>query len=133
MRLTSLAVVALVTVACSGGGTGPDGARAQIPPLNVTVHATPSINFNPTPVDVRVGGTVTFAFEGTAHSVKFRPAAGAPADIPGNNANVSVQRTFAQEGTYDYDCTIHPGMTGQIVVRTSGSSDPGTGGPGGYP
>ncbi len=133
MRLTSLAVVALVAVACSGGSTGPDGSGAQIPPLAVTVHATPAINFNPTPVDVRVGGTVTFAFEGTAHSVKFRPAAGVPADIPGNNANVSVQRTFAQEGTYDYDCTIHPGMTGRIVVRTSGSSNPGGGGPGGYP
>jgi plastocyanin len=133
MRLTSLTLVALLAAACSGGGTGPDGNGSQgtIPPLDVTVRATPAIAFNPTPVDVRVGGTVTFAFEGTAHSVKFHPAAGAPADIPGNNANVSVPRTFAQEGTYDYECTIHPGMAGRIVVRNSASSSTGTGGTGG--
>lgn len=133
MRLTGTAAVALLVTACSGGSTGPGGNGTALPPLNVTIRATPAIAFNPTPVDVRVGGTVTFTFEGTAHSVHFRPVAGAPANIPGNNANVSVPRSFSQAGTFDYDCQIHPGMSGRIVARTSGSSDPGDGDGDGYP
>jgi plastocyanin len=132
MRFVRL-TVACALAGCGGGGTGPDdGVPATPPPLSVTVRATDAISFNPTPVDVRTGGTVTFQFEGTAHSVFFRPASGAPADIPGNNANVSIQRSFAEEGTFDYDCQIHPGRSGRIVVRQTGSS--GGGGPGpGYP
>ena len=46
----------------------------------------------------------------------FDAAAGVPADIPGNNANVSLGRTFPTAGTYGYSCHIHPGMSGTIVV-----------------
>jgi plastocyanin len=29
----------------------------------------------------------------------------------------SYSVTFAKRGTYYYECTIHPGMQGRIVVR----------------
>jgi plastocyanin len=44
---------------------------------------------------------------------------GAPADIPGNNSGTTVNRTFATAGTYIYNCHIHPGMRGSIVVGTT--------------
>ena len=47
----------------------------------------------------------------------FTPQAGAPADIAGNNANVSITRTFATAGRYAYTCHIHPAMQGTIEVR----------------
>jgi plastocyanin len=31
--------------------------------------------------------------------------------------NTSVQRTFGTAGTFSYHCTIHPEMTGTIVVQ----------------
>ena len=51
------------------------------------------------------------------HNVFFTPQAGAPADIAGNNTNVSITRTFAAAGTYAYTCHIHPSMHGTVEVR----------------
>ncbi|HJU89307.1 MAG TPA: plastocyanin/azurin family copper-binding protein [Gemmatimonadaceae bacterium] len=131
-RLGVASGICILGLGCGSSGTGPDGSGGNGPPRQVTVRATDAIAFNPTPADIAIGGTVTFAFEGTAHSVHFQSIAGAPADIPGNNANTNVARTFSIAGTYDYECQIHPGMTGRIVARESGSS--GGGGPGpGYP
>jgi len=47
----------------------------------------------------------------------FTPQAGAPADIAGNNANVSIARTFATAGRHAYACHIHPSMQGTVEVR----------------
>src|SRR5437879_3293380 len=51
------------------------------------------------------------------HNVFFTQQAGAPADIDGANANVSITRAFATAGTYTYTCHIHPSMQGTVVVR----------------
>jgi plastocyanin len=66
---------------------------------------------------VNAGETVTFAFGSLAHNVFFTVQAGAPADIPGNNSNVSIDRAFATAGTFTYTCHIHPSMHGTVVVQ----------------
>jgi plastocyanin len=69
-------------------------------------------------VNLALGGTVTFQFEGVQHNVFFDdPGEGAPDDIPQPTANASVARTFDTPGSYVYHCHIHPEMTGTIVVR----------------
>ena len=35
----------------------------------------------------------------------------------GNRTTGSPTRTFTRAGTYRYECTLHPGMTGRISVR----------------
>jgi plastocyanin len=66
---------------------------------------------------VTAGDVVTFAFGSVAHNGFFTPRADAPADIAGDNANVSIMRTFWTAGPYAYTCHIHPSMQGTVVVR----------------
>ena len=122
-RILSASFV-LALAACSGG-TGPygsSGSQSQQPgpgplPAN-TVAATPNLVFTPNPLTIASGGSVTFAFGAVGHNVTFdAPGAGTPADIPGVNSGVSIQRTFAAPGTYRFHCTIHPGMAGSVVVQ----------------
>ncbi|MDQ3698764.1 MAG: plastocyanin/azurin family copper-binding protein [Gemmatimonadota bacterium] len=86
------------------------------PPQVADVVATTGLTFNPRSVEVAVNGTVTWTFE-ILHNVTFEPGqAGAPANIP-NTASGDVPRTFTQAGTFDYQCTLHSGMSGTVVVR----------------
>jgi plastocyanin len=122
-----------VLSACGGGAAGTTtGPPPGPPPMTATVNATPNIAFDPSPANIVPGGTITFAFGSVAHNVYFDAVAGAPADIPGNNATTSVSRTFASPGRYGYGCHIHPGMRGSIVVGATTTSGPTTGG-GYYP
>jgi plastocyanin len=118
-----LSAFVLIALAACGGGTGPYGSKSQSPPPPPpppanTVAATAALAFTPNPLTVNSGENVTFAFGAVAHNVTFdTPGAATPADIPGNNSNVSIQRTFTTSGTYRFHCTIHPGMAGSVVVR----------------
>jgi plastocyanin len=115
LRITNalLVVTAVMLAACSGAYGSPTA-----PPGDArTVSATPSLTFGPSSLMVHAGDVVTFAFGSVAHNVFFDQATGAPADIAGLNANVSIQRTFATPGTYSYTCHIHPSMHGTVVVQ----------------
>lgn len=106
-------LVALAVVACGGGS---DPGTAPVPAAPVDVF-TPGTVFSPFSATIPVGGTVRFNISGAAHNVKFdRTTAGAPADIP-VVSDVVVARTFGTQGTFAYDCTVHPGMSGQVVVK----------------
>jgi len=128
LRTTSLICVG-VLAAC-GGGTTETSTSTSVPPASGTISATPSITFDPSPLNIVAGGTATFAFGSVGHNVYFNAATGAPADIPGVNVNTTVTRVFPTAGTYVYTCHIHPGMTGRIVVSPSPTAS--DSGPTGY-
>jgi plastocyanin len=93
---------------------GTNTVTAQVAPLNVTVSA-PGYVFQPTTVDVRAGGTVTWTFQSTPHQVDFTTP-GAPADIP-EFQNGSVSRTFPiGSSSLQYQCS-GPGMSGFVRVH----------------
>ncbi|HEX7942295.1 MAG TPA: plastocyanin/azurin family copper-binding protein, partial [Gemmatimonadaceae bacterium] len=72
-------------------------------------------------------------FGDVAHNVFFDNApAGAPDAIAGANANMSQARTFTTAGTFEYNCHIHPGMKGTVVVSNTSSAPPAGGGGLGY-
>ncbi len=124
-RLTRIIATSfMATLAACSSGTSPDGSQTQSPPppppppAGNTVAATVSLAFTPNSLSINSGESVTFSFGAVAHNVTFdTPDAATPADIPGNNSNVSIQRAFSTAGTYRYHCTIHPGMAGSIVVH----------------
>ena len=59
---------------------------------------------------------MTWSFGARAHNVIFGSAAGAPANID-VTSNAQVARTFATAGTFGYDCSLHAGMVGTVIVR----------------
>ena len=116
------AVSFLIALAACGGSGGYGGVTNPPPPPPPppagTVDATPSERFTPNSITINTGETVTFAFSSLGHNVTFDGrVAATPADIPGINTNVSIARVFNTAGTYNYHCTIHPNMTGSVVVR----------------
>jgi plastocyanin len=127
--LLSVWLVSVTLVACSGGKGGPTESTQRTGP---TVVASAEARFTPSAITVPAGGSVTWRFEATPHNVTFRQAVGAPADIGGANANTSVSRSFRTGGTFLYDCTLHPGMSGAITVGQGSNPPPGEPPPG-YP
>jgi plastocyanin len=115
---TQVAFISLVgALAACGSSYGSSTAPPPPPPPGNTIDATPSEVFTPATLNVAVGQTVTFSFGSLAHNVFFATQAGAPADITGLNANVSIDRQFTTQGTYNYTCHIHPQMHGTVVVQ----------------
>ena len=112
-----LALFTTLSIAACGG----DSPTAPVDPTPVpaaTVQATPALSFTPDRVNLTVGGIVTFVFGTVEHDIFFDNApAGAPANITAPSANKSVPVTFTTKGTYVYNCHIHPGMSGTVVVE----------------
>jgi|SRR5688572_10630977 len=85
-------------------------------PATAGVSTTSGDVFSPSSVTISRGGSVTWSFGITAHNVTFQGGAGVPANIP-DRSNTTESRTFSQAGDFSYQCTLHAGMTGLVIVR----------------
>lgn len=106
-------VLALAAVACGDsddgdGGTG-NGSGA---PLDSTTVGLKNLKFRPDKLTVKVGDTVTWKWqENVLHNVV---ADGFKSE---NLSKGEYKHTFDTAGTYEYKCSIHPGMEGEVVVQ----------------
>ena len=78
--------------------------------------SAPNFAFTPAQVDIALDDTVDLSFSAITHNVTFNAAAGVPANIP-NTSNAIVSRQFNAVGTFNFQCTLHAGMTGAVVVH----------------
>ena len=109
-RPMALLAASAIAAAAFGGTVAVSGAAGR----TVTLK---NIAFSPKSVAVSKGSTITFAFRdgSAAHNVvsvgrnRFKTIS--------SRTSGSPRRTFTRTGTYRYQCTLHPGMTGRIVVR----------------
>ncbi len=84
-------------------------------PTTADVAMAPQL-FIPSQTVVKLNGTVRFQFTPIDHNVIWNPRlAGSPADIL-VTTNQLVSRVFTTVGVYGFDCTVHPGMSGRIIV-----------------
>jgi amicyanin len=72
------------------------------------------MQFSPAQITVKRGATVTWTQMGSIpHTVTARDGS---FDSKTLGASASYSETFEEPGTYDYFCSLHPTMQGQIVV-----------------
>jgi plastocyanin len=110
----SSTLTALALGACFSGDPGPTESGT---PQSATVEASATADrFSPSTVTIARGGTVTWTFGARRHNVTFRTTPGAPANVP-STENSQAARQFPSVGSFGYDCTLHPGMAGTVVVE----------------
>jgi plastocyanin len=105
-----------VIVSGDGTGTGGGDTGGGTTPPAATVRTTATA-FTPEEVTVAPGSTVRWEIAGATHNITFEDDAPPGGNVPDTPAGASVTRTFPSAGSYDYECTLHPGMRGRIRVR----------------
>lgn len=90
----------------------------QIAEVSATAAARISIvdfDFTPNEINIVVADSVTWSNDdGAPHGLAFSDGApGTDLLLPG----ATFSRRFDRPGTYNYNCTVHPYMTGRVVVR----------------
>jgi plastocyanin len=124
--LLACLAIGLVAAGCGGDDDGDDGGgnadTAEQPAgdggggggaAEVTMQ---DIEFQPGNIDVKVGDTVTWTNDDSAgHDVTgddFKSG-----DPGGMATGDTFEHTFDKAGTFDYVCTVHPGMEGSVTVK----------------
>lgn len=119
-----LPVTALVLGACGGGSgssaNGPTGPTSPNPPSTPSGPAeTNQVEvrnnvFTPTNIKVPVNTSVrwTWSSDATAHNVTLPDGSGSG----DKTASDVFTKVFAAAGTFNYQCTIHGGMAGSVLV-----------------
>ncbi len=115
LRLCLVALAVLVPVVLAACGAGGGRQRAAAPSTgdaDATV-AVADMAFSPKTLDIAAGDTVAWLWEeAIPHDVAFDDGPTSPKQASG-----TWQRAFDRPGSFDYVCTLHPGMRGTVVVR----------------
>ena len=90
------------------GGGGGGGGAAEV--------SMEGIAFQPAEVTVSAGDTVTWTNnDSVGHDVTADSFSSG--DPGGMASGDTFEQTFEEAGTFDYVCTVHPGMEGTVVVE----------------
>ena len=109
----------------SSGGSTPTSAACNAGTAAVsqggspgaTVDATDNLAFTPQNVSVNVGQVLQWKNTGQImHTVTFNGAQSCLTDASLNGGS-TWDVTFNQAGTFNFQCTIHPQMTGVVTVH----------------
>jgi plastocyanin len=103
------AAAASASPATAAGGGG--GSKVQ-----VVADATNGGAYNPTPVRIKVGDTVTWTWEDSSASHTVTADDG-KFDSSLLEKGATYSQKFSAAGTIKYHCSVHPAMLGQVIVQ----------------
>ena len=110
--LAVVAVLAALTGAACGGGGGSDCTSENATKLTGTLTVE-GFAFHPYCFSVASGSTISVAnHDGRGHNFTVK-GTDIAVGLPGGGTG---KATAPAPGTYDFLCTIHPGMKGTIIV-----------------
>ena len=103
----------VLTVSATGYDTGAD--TTTVTGALVRMVGTPSQAFVPQTITIPVGRVITWRNDDSViHTTTSDTGAW---DSGTRSPGQTYSRTFSTVGTFQYHCSIHPGMTGTIVVQ----------------
>lgn len=124
MKATHWSILACAVLAAVVAGCGGDDDENPMNPgggtPDVTINITGqngSNSYNPSPDTVTVGQTVAWHnANGTTHTATVAGTGGFNTNNVGaGSTSAAIQMNTV--GTFNYQCTIHPAMTGTLVVK----------------
>jgi plastocyanin len=120
----SLAALAVISAACSGGGSSPapaSPAASDGAPTGGTVVVAKDIAFSPTTLDVTADEPTTITLDNqddVPHNIAIKDAAGATVFkgeiVTKTQVDNAVPALAA--GSYTFWCEVHPNMTGTLTA-----------------
>lgn len=115
MRTAFLALAFLAIAACSDDQTNPAPLDQDVAIVDgASTMGASAYDPNPFTISLVVQSTVKWRnLDGIAHTVTADDATWGSANM---NPTFTYSHIFTSPGTYNYHCTIHPGMVGSIVV-----------------
>lgn len=112
--VAGLATAALIALVLLAGPSSIKASAQQAPPAATEVRID-NFSFGPATVTVAVGTTVTWTNrDDIPHTVVSSDKVFKSKVL---DTDEQFSYTFAKAGTYPYFCSIHPKMTGKIVVQ----------------
>ena len=128
LRLVVLTATLMSAIACGGGypsppttpaptpspAPGPGGSSSAVA-IQAGAEALANRAYAPSELDVAAGTTVIWTNADAVAHTSTSDAAGWNSGSIGPGGRFSF--TFPTAGTFEYHCTIHPGMVGKVVVR----------------
>jgi plastocyanin len=113
--LIGLASLLAATPATLSAGDTAVQAAAQAAAIQID-----NFHYTPPSLVVAPGTTVTWTnADDSPHTVREKDGKFKSAAL---DTDDKFSQTFAEPGEYEYFCSIHPYMTGKIVVKPAGSS-----------
>lgn len=126
VRATVLATATVLAMAACGGGGGGGGDKAADKDAKPAANHGPlsgeapvrigNFEFKPKTVTVKAGTKVTWTNDDSSiHDIKDTSPLATPISDPLSKGD-TFSITYAQPGSYNYVCGIHPYMTGVVEV-----------------
>jgi plastocyanin len=115
------AVMLLAPAACGGADKTATETSPAISPAQSTAVAIQTFQFQPSPVEVKVGARITWL---NRDDIQHTVTAGTPDgrsgrfDLPLSGKDSSATFTFSEPGTYPYFCARHESMRGEVRVTS---------------
>jgi plastocyanin len=81
------------------------------PVAGVTAVEVRDNSFGPNSIEIEPDTTVTWTWVGKNDHNVYGDGLESPIQDEG-----TYRYTFTESGTYDYECTLHPGMKGRVIV-----------------
>jgi len=122
IALVSVILVMIVLTSCTTANNGnsnqsptsaPQTAGTATPQIVTTAVSIENFAFVPNVLNVKVGDTVTWTNNDSAAHTILVDSVTSNSFAQGG----TYTYTFNKAGTFSYSCSIHPSMTGTIVVK----------------